>query len=594
MSEDSKTILFLAIAFVSTLVAMVVSREAPEKTGADEVGKPFVAIKNPLDVTGMKIVKFDTNEGQAEPFEVNKVDGRFSIPSHENYPADERDHLVSAVAGVNHAEILSSVTNRSGNHPDFGVLDPTDDQLGKGVEGVGTRVTLSDAEGKTLTDFIIGKMVRTADGQYYVRQAGNDQVYTVKLQPESLSTQFEDWIERDLLKLDPLELQDVSINDYTVITQQQPVLGNDGLQVVTVVQGVDMQSDIQLQYDQNDLEWKLKQLVVFQKGLPKEEKLTADQELNKKRLDEMKSALDDLKIVNVYRKPAGLGDSLAEFIRTNPQATESLEEHGFFFRTVQAPSGEKQSVLLSNNGEVKVGMADGVEYVLRFGNVAGKDKAAGKNESPADELAGVSSEGGKVLRNLMVVTRFDERLIEKPDYQEIPAENPPEPARKEGEETEASARDLTKSSATKSRLAEDDAPQTPGESGKNLGAPDSEGAQKKQGALTAGEKDVEAEAAKKSWQEKRERIIKDNERKKKDYDEKVTTGKMRSTELNRRFADWYYVISDEIYQKIHLTSKDVIQEKEKPKESPDGATSPLRGKRDPLDQLRDIVPPVKP
>ena len=33
MSEDSKTILFLAIAFVSTLVAMVVSREAPEKNG---------------------------------------------------------------------------------------------------------------------------------------------------------------------------------------------------------------------------------------------------------------------------------------------------------------------------------------------------------------------------------------------------------------------------------------------------------------------------------------------------------------------------------------------------------------------------------
>ena len=42
MSEDSKTLLFLAIAFVSAIFAFAVSREAPEKTAADEVGKPLV------------------------------------------------------------------------------------------------------------------------------------------------------------------------------------------------------------------------------------------------------------------------------------------------------------------------------------------------------------------------------------------------------------------------------------------------------------------------------------------------------------------------------------------------------------------------
>ena len=142
-----------------------------------------------------------------------------------------------------------------------------------------SRVTLSDDDGADLADFIIGKKVSAADGQYYVRQAGNDQVYTVNLTPEDLSTQFEDWIERDLLKLNPLDLKTVSINDYSVITQQQPVLGSDGLQVVTIVQGVDMQSDIQLQYDQEGLDWKIKQLIAFQKGVPEEKKLTEDEEL---------------------------------------------------------------------------------------------------------------------------------------------------------------------------------------------------------------------------------------------------------------------------------------------------------------------------
>ena len=591
MSEDSKTLLFLAIAFVSAIFAFAVSREAPEKTAADEVGKPLVAIENPLDVTRMKIIQFDSNEGRAKPFEVAKVDGRFSIPSHENYPADESDHLVRAVTGVNNRIILSSVTDESGNHHDFGVLDPVNDQLGKGAEGVGTRVTLSDSDGGDLADFIIGKKVGAADGQYYVRQAGNDQVYTVHLMPEDLSTQFEDWIERDLLKLNPLDLETVSINDYTVVTQQQPVLGSDGLQVVTIVQGVDMQSDIQLRYDQKDLDWTIKQLIAFQKGVPEEKKLTEDEELNKQRLNEMKLALDDLKIVDVHRKPDGLGNSLAKFIQGNPRALESLEEHGFFFRTVQSPSGEKQNKLLSNNGEVSVGMAGGVEYVLRFGNVAGTEKVSEESETTAGEATTAASGGGTVLRNLMVITRFNEALLEVPDYQEVPQENPPEAT------TDQAAKTARDQPVSRANSVEDEEPSLQNGVGKSAEKLKSSGSVEAGGREDLGapeETPVSEEAAKKSWQEKREQIIQNNEKKKREYEEKIAGAKKRSAELNRRFSDWYYVIPDDTYRKIHLTIKDVIKEKEKSGENPDGTSLPSPGKRDPLDQLQNIVPPVKP
>ena len=60
----------------------------------------------------------------------------------------------------------------------------------------------------------------------------------------------------------------------------------------------------------------------------------------------------------------------------------------------------------------------------------------------------------------------------------------------------------------------------------------------------------------------RERIEKDNKRKQEEYDEKVAAGKKHVKELNDRFADWYYVISDDVYRKIHLTRADFVKKKE--------------------------------
>ena len=53
-------------------------------------------------------------------------------------------------------------------------------------------------------DLIIGKAVRDAEGQRYVREAGRDVVYVIEIDPAKLSTSFEDWIEKDLLKLERL------------------------------------------------------------------------------------------------------------------------------------------------------------------------------------------------------------------------------------------------------------------------------------------------------------------------------------------------------------------------------------------------------
>ena len=62
--------------------------------------------------------------------------------------------------------------------------------------------------------------------------------------------------------------------------------------------------------------------------------------------------------------------------------------------------------MLSVNGEVLVGMKDGVEYVLRFGNVA-------RTQAETD--------GEGLNRYLFVLARLNEEKIAKPELEELPA-----------------------------------------------------------------------------------------------------------------------------------------------------------------------------
>ena len=43
--------------------------------------------------------------------------------------------------------------------------------------------------------------------------------------------------------------------------------------------------------------------------------------------------------------------------------------------------------------------------------------------------------------------------------------------------------------------------------------------------------------------------------------------------MNSRFADWYYVISEDVYKKIHLSRNDLVKETEAAKETGIGVDS---------------------
>src|SRR5690606_19727979 len=72
-----------------------------------------------------------------------------------------------------------------------------------------------DSEGDVLADFVIGKEVPDKDGFRYMRVPGQRRVYAVETSAD-VSARFQDWIETDLLKIDPTSLRRIAVNSYSI------------------------------------------------------------------------------------------------------------------------------------------------------------------------------------------------------------------------------------------------------------------------------------------------------------------------------------------------------------------------------------------
>ncbi len=535
MNDNTKTVTFVVVAVAVLLIAWV-SRPRLVERGPDEmVGEMLVSEFDPLSAASIEILKYDEDDNKVLPFKVKQVGTTWSIPSHDNYPADAKDHLAEAAAGLLGRKILSVAGEDPGDHAEFGVLDPDAKDPKKGM---GTRVTMKDKGDDVLLDLIVGKEVPDRSELHYVRRAGQDYVYTAAIETDKLSTKFEDWIEEDLLKLSTWDIKKVDIRDHSVDVLRMELL---------------QRGEMTLEYDDaGDPRWELVRDVAFDGEGWKPIPMAENEELNTSKLDDMKYALDDLKIVDVTPKPKGLSADLkADESFVNDQgAIEDLAIRGFHVARV----GDRIE-LFSNEGEVRVLMKDGVEYVLRFGAVTGgtsdtpeeSEKKDGEERDDGDEE---EPEGGGLNRYLFVTAQFNESAIPEPEYEDAP-EAKPEPK------------------------AKDAKPDAKPAEGKPEETPD----------------DAE------KLQQERERIEKANQRKREEYEDKIEKGKERVQELNQRFADWYYIISDDVYQKIDLARDDIVKEKEP--EEKEGEDAAGEGGEKPGDtpadfeEMKEKLPPPK-
>ena len=588
MSEMAKTLLFVALAVGSLFFAFFVGQSS-DSIDFDE----FIGLRlNEFEVDQakrLKVVKFDAETASTHEFEIAEVDGLWTIPSKQGYPADANKRMAAAVNNVIDREILRIAAHSSSEHETLGVLNPESSKLSSKTTGAGTRVVISDVHDNVLSDMIIGKPVPDSKDQFHVRDTDKDLVYVVNLNPENLSTSFKDWIEGDLLKLNPLDLQLAEIHDYSTELRRVLTANGVGTQVLW-----DRRSEMTFEYDNSKSEWNAKRLQKFDPAQEKlvEFELTEDEELNKDALQELRNSLEDLLIVDVERKPAGLSADLqaGEGFLTNDDAVDSLREKGF--AAVPLAEGAEPEIL-SSEGQLVCSMKDGIEYVLRFGNL----KADSQETSAADastQADGSETEaataGSDIYRYLFVMARFNELLLASPELEEFPdlPEGVTEEDLKAAAEAAASAAQSQEPEADEAAPSDDASPAKVEEEEEEEGeeeedtpeedAPEEE-VREEEVREVEGSEGSESQAAVTGKTEEagasepedkigpilaiREGIKQENERRQNEYQEKIAAGQKRVKELNERFGDWYYVIDNEVYKKIHLGSDQLIKKKEK-------------------------------
>jgi hypothetical protein len=518
------------------------SRDVSNETA---VGKPlFPELSDASKAASLEITSFDEDTATLSPFKVVKNGGVWVLPSHQNYPADAKDQLAAAATELVDRPILEVVSTSPGDHELYGVKEPDADKVQVGETGVGQLVEIRDASGNKLARLIVGKEFKRPVGSdaagrtiRFVRRAGQDPVYRVELDTSKFSTTFDDWIEKDLLKLTPWDISRLTIDDSTAAFDFDPARGPSVSR--------DRKSLIELAYDDKEAKWSVVTLTDFTQGnKPEKKELTADEQLASATLNGLRDALGDLKIIDVVRKPAGLSAELRadEKFTSDEEAVLSLAQRGFF----PIQSGE----VLSSSGETVVGMKDGVEYLLRFGNpttVAGGEAAAPTAEQPDDTETAGSETGG---RYLFVLARFNEALLAKPELQPLP--EVPEDAAGKTDEPEAD-----KSTAESDGKSGDESDEKQAEAADDKPAEGEADGEAADALAKADEEEAKAQAA----IEERRRVERDNRLAQEAYDEKVKGAQKRVRELNNRFADWYYVVSDSEYAKIRLGRAEVIEAK---------------------------------
>ena len=558
MNEFKKTALFIVVAIVTVGLAFLTKPSTADLDLDTLVGDKTIGDFDPNNAKQLRIVTFGEDTATLRDFEVSQNDnGLWTLPSKNGYPADAEQQMGEAAGSLLDREVLAVKSNNPTDHEQYGVVDPDSPKLEAGQKGVGTRVTMKDINDEPLVDLVIGKAVKDAEDQRYVREPNRDVVYVIEIDPSKLSTRFEDWIEDDLLKLNPMDIQEIKVNDYSA-----------SLELVGFQPQIEWnrRGEYSLRYDSADSKWVVNSLKTYQTDAKDfvDDPLTEEQELNQDKIGNLKDALDDLLIVDVEQKPSGLSDDLkagGDFLKNN-DSIGSLMKRGF----VPVPLTADELEILSSEGEVVCTMKSGVEYVLRFGNlqVASSGEA---EQGIADKKDGNEEDG--VNRYLFVMVRFNENAIEKPELEtlpELPAEKEPEANTGEestAEPTEDSPVKTEDASSTSEPATDETSPASDSATTDNEGDA-AAGEEKTDDPATAESSDTSE--AKDTSSEDLEKIIADrkrieeaNQRKLDEYKSKIDEGKKEVEELNNRFGDWYYVIANDIFQKIRLTRDDLVQ-----------------------------------
>ena len=566
MNDNTKTLAFLGAAGAAIALAWTSMPQGREATASgNKMGQALFDQFDGTAATAINITEVDQELQESKSIEVAQTDKGWFIKrtGKADYPADADNQLQGVSTVLLDIRIHDVAGEGSGEHAKFGVLDPN--SANPQDSGIGKYMALKNSSGSSLAELIIGNEVKDVSGLRYVRKPGENTVYMAELENvNNVSTKFVDWVEKDFLDLDKWDVKRVTLDNYDVNIAQGKINRTGPPNIL----------------DYNSSEWKLS-------GKP----LADNEELDKDKLDSLKDALDDLEIIDVESKPQILVENLKqgnEFFKGlndpgNRTVVTSLQSKGFYTIAVKNATGQQVPKIVSNKGEILVGMKNAVEYVLRFGETY---------RGPEDDENATGDS-----RYIYAYARVNESLLDPPELEAVPSPLPEKPATEVKPGTplnETNATALPPPSEEKKKGDEGDKgkdgdkgdsattpppppgpppnikppstppnapPPPPPAQQPSPPSPEANGTSASSSIAT----DPDAEYAKMRAQREADiaRVKAENARKQKEYTDKLTKAQARVKELNEKLAGWYYVISNDVYEKIRLERTDFVKAKEK-------------------------------
>jgi hypothetical protein len=542
MTETVRTLIFAGAAALLIGLAMITTPAsvAPEFFN-DEGDLFFPEFTDPTAATSLEIVEFDRETASNDRFVVHFEGGRFTIPSHSNYPADAKDRMAGAAGmfiGLVKEEVRSDAP---GDHKTLGVIDPEDP--GVDIEGRGTRVTFRDSSGEVLASLIIGKEVEGRTDSHFVRRPDTRRTYSAKI-PAEINTKFEDWIETDLLKITTSDIARVVFDNYSVEERGFQAFLKPGEKVQVVRDGST---------------WTLADLA-------------EGEELDTGRMSDVTSELDSLKIVGVRRKPEGIGADLTVAEQDLRRIAADLAHRGFYLAQDRS--------IVSNEGDLIAGTKKGVRYTLRFGEVLfgrGEAVTAGTGDAESGGEGGETEDkdGLKANRYLMVTVEFDESLLDPPEAPALPEDELTKrsDARNRITEISAAIRQYVKREGKlpESLMALTEGPEPllteakkdPWDSDYVFRPGDGEGETQTFTVVSYGADQAEGGEGAGTDLVSDNLAVEDDFRKAVDdwkaHEQTVEEGKELATKLSARFAPWYYVIDADSFDTLKVSRADLLK-----------------------------------
>jgi hypothetical protein len=390
MTETVKTGAFATVALVCVALAWLASpRDARSVAATDRGQRLFPGFTDPNAATSLEIIEFDEQVLAARPFKVLNRGGRWTIPSHDNYPADGASRLASVAASILALQPDEIASERLADAERCGVLDPADETLPT-ARGRGTRVTVRGVNEKVLADVIIGDRLESRPQFRYLRIPDQKRIYIARLERLDLSTAFHDWIERNLLLVERSDIDQILIRNHSTDGRNRRVI--EGEMIVLRKAGRDRWTAVGASPGDAVDSFTMNLLV---------------------------TKLVDLSLVDVRRKPPAMAAALAggaAQMRFTPPDVADLEASGFYFTA--------EGQLVSSQGEVVVHTAYGIFYVLRFGELGSAEPATRNlfisvGFDPATSPNGPSEEVRKKLELLRARFAPWYYLIANEEFQKI-------------------------------------------------------------------------------------------------------------------------------------------------------------------------------